>query len=245
LERDHRVLAQLLRPGLAVLDIGCGTGAITAGIARAVGPEGFVLGVDRDAGHIELAREEHGAQENLHFEDGDATSLDYRARFDIVTAARTLQWIADPLRALSAMRQSSKPNGLIVVLDFNHTKNQWEPRPPAEFQRFYRAFLDWRQANRWDNEIGDRLPDLFRAAGLADVESCIQDEVVEREDADFESRGALWADVIESVGPQIASAGFLTEDELRETRVSYAPWAKTDMIQQTLSMRAVVGKVPA
>ena len=34
LEIDHRVLAGVLRPGMSVLDVGCGTGAITAGIAR-------------------------------------------------------------------------------------------------------------------------------------------------------------------------------------------------------------------
>ena len=38
LGEDHAVLAALLRPGMTVLDVGCGTGAITRGIARAVSP---------------------------------------------------------------------------------------------------------------------------------------------------------------------------------------------------------------
>ncbi len=87
LQRDHRCLATLLRPDIAVLDIGCGTGAITSGIARAVGTQGHVVGVDRDAGLSELARREHGTLTNLHFENGDATNLNFRSQFDIVTAA--------------------------------------------------------------------------------------------------------------------------------------------------------------
>ncbi len=94
LQRDHRCLATLLRPGIAVLDIGCGTGAITAGIAEAVGSQGYVIGVDRDAGLLELARKQHGTIPHLRFELADATNLNFRWQFDIVTAARTLQWIA-------------------------------------------------------------------------------------------------------------------------------------------------------
>ena len=53
--RDHRVLAARLSPGLSVLDVGCGTGAITKGIAEAVGPGCLVVGVDRDPAHVDRA----------------------------------------------------------------------------------------------------------------------------------------------------------------------------------------------
>src|SRR3954447_17813297 len=88
LERDHRCLAELLRPGLSVLDVGCGTGAITAGTAKAVGPHGHVVGVDRDEALLELARTEHALLPNLRFESGNVTSFRFRGQFDIVTAAR-------------------------------------------------------------------------------------------------------------------------------------------------------------
>lgn len=243
LQRDHRHLARLLRPGLAVLDIGCGTGAITSGIARAVGPQGYVVGVDRDVGLLELARREHGTLANLHFDTGDATTLSFRGRFDIVTAARTLQWIAEPGLAVLNMRQAAKPPGMLVVLDYSHARNEWKPDPPVEFSRFYRAFLAWRQANQWDNEMADRLPELFRSAGLVDVESHFQDEVVGRGEPEFAERTALWSEVIENVGEQIAKAGLCTESQLREARVCYESWVQTALVRQTLSMRTVTGKL--
>ena len=244
LERDHSRLAGLLRPGLSVLDIGCGTGAITAGIARAVGPGGQVAGIDRDQALIDLARAEHAGLTNLTFECGDVTAMTFRERFDIVTAARTLQWIADPAGAILKMRQAAKPGGLIVALDYNHTPNPWTPEPPPEFMRFYSAFLAWRRANHWDNEMADHLPDLFRSAGLANVESSVQDEIVERGEADFDERAAMWPGVIESVRRQLVSGGYCTELELARALESFAPWAGSVLVNQTLVMRAVTGTVP-
>ena len=243
LYRDHRRLAELLRPGLCVLDVGCGTGAITAGMARAVGTSGHVVGIDRDEVLLHLARTEHAALPNLRFEYGDATTLMFPAQFDIVTAARTLQWIADAALAITRMKQAVKPGGILVVLDYNHSTNRWDPDPPPEFQRFYQAFLTWRHANGWDNEMADHLAELFRSAGLVDVKSCIQDEIVERGETEFTERTALWSEVIGNVGGQLAIAGFLTEVQLDQARKCYDSWAITALLQQTLAMRAVTGIV--
>jgi len=243
LKRDHRRLAELLRPGLVVLDVGCGTGAITAGIANAVGPGGRVIGIDRDEALLNLAREEHAMMPNLQFECCDAATLPFRAQFDIVTAARTLQWIADPGLAISNMKQAAKAAGMLVVLDYNHATNSWAPDPPHGFQRFYRAFLAWRDANGWDNQMADHLPRLFQSAGLVDVETRIEDEVVERGGPEFVEGAALWAEVIEKLGRQIVTARFCTEFELEEARESYQAWLNAALLKQTLSMRAVTGIV--
>lgn len=63
---DHRRLTELLRPGLSVLDIGCGTGSITRGIAEAVQAGGAVLGLDRDEGHNARARSAASAARSLN-----------------------------------------------------------------------------------------------------------------------------------------------------------------------------------
>jgi SAM-dependent methyltransferase len=239
LERDHRCLAGLLRLGFSVLDIGCGTGAITAGIAQAVGPHGQVVGLDRDPVLVDLARSAHSALPNLKFDIGDGTSLSFRSQFDIVTAARTLQWIAAPALAIANMKQASKPAGMLVILDYNHADNQWEPDPPPAFQRFYSAFLAWRESNCWDNRIADHLPELFRSAGLANVETHLQDEVTERGELEFVERSALWSEVIDNVGAQIISAELCTRHEWEEARDTYRAGVKTELVKQTLVMRAV------
>jgi SAM-dependent methyltransferase len=244
LQRDHRHLAKLLGPGLSVLDVGCGTGAITAGIAQAVGQDGLVVGLDRDAGLLEIARQQHGAVSNLRFEEGDAAIMNFAAPFDVVTAARTLQWVAEPGNAVMKMRQATKHSGLVVVLDYNHAQNDWKPKPPAEFMFFYEAFLRWREKNGWDNEMADHLPELFRAAGILHVQSHWQDEVVERGDPEFEGSTAIWGDVIGTIGERLTQAGVLTAGQLREASECYAPWVQKSLIRQTLVLRTVVGQVP-
>lgn len=244
LQRDDRRLADLLRPGMAVLDVGCGTGAITVGIARMVGLEGQVLGLDRDDSLLAIARQEHQGVDNLSFQNGDVLSMRFEGRFDIVTAARMLQWIGEPDRAIRRMRDAAKTGGYIVVLDYNHEDNSWAPAPPAEFGRFYRAFLEWRTANKWDNRIADRLPRLLHLAGATDVRIHLDDEIVERGDPNFFVAAAIWSHVIQSIGPQIVRAGFLGEHERFQAEERYQQYLQTSLQRQMLSMRTAVGRVP-
>ena len=120
------------------------------------------------------------------------------------------------------MKKSAKPAGIVLVLDYNHGQNEWEPDPPNECKIFYRAFLAWRQANCWDNEIADHVPELFRSAGLVDIETHVQDEIVERGEPDFAERTALWSEVIQNIGSQISAGGFCTQSQLREAQRRYA-----------------------
>ena len=248
LQRDHRRLVQLLRPGMRVLDVGCGTGAITAGIARAVGPGGFVVGLDRDEGNLAVARQELGVTGNLTFKVGDLLAQDFETcfetPFDLATAARTLLWISQPDRALEHMKKVVRPGGRVVVLDYSLEDVQWEPEPPRAFQTFYRAFLDWRTANRWDNAIAKSLPALFAVAGLTGVEVHRCDEVVQRGAPDFFDAYAsgIWLNVIQSVGPHLTASGFLDEKLRSSAEEQYARYVETALERQTQFAVTVEGQ---
>ena len=245
LRRDHAVLAGLLLPGMAVLDVGCGTGAITKGIAETVGPSGTVIGVDRDTGLLDLARVQCGALPNLRFEEGDATSLTFDARFDIVTAARTLQWIADLGAAIDGMARAVRPGGLLVILDYNHTLNGWAPGPPPAFVEFYTRFLAWREANGWDNRVANRLPALLEERGLQDVRFEVRDVTTARGDDDFDEQTEIWVEVIDRLGPAMEAAGQCDTTLIEDARHCFDRWRRTDLVCQTLSMSATVARLPS
>ena len=227
---------------MSVLDVGCGTGAITVGIARAVGSGGLVVGLDRDAGMIDLAREQHGGEANLRFEVGDVLDLASKESFDVVAAARTLQWVSNPGLAVSGMANVTKSGGMVVVLDYKHSQNRWEPEAPVEFRVFYAAFLKWREQNGWDNGMGDHLPSLFERAGLVEGESWEADQVAERGCAGFGEKVELWPRVIENIGTKLIEAKYIDEGLLHSARIRFEDFALNTLKTQVLAMKSVVGR---
>lgn len=238
----HRRLAEILRPGMSVLDVGCGTGAITRGIAEAVGPSGRVVGVDVNPSLIARARQAHGGVPGLAFEVADLFHLPYHDEFDVVTAARVLQWLADPLGALRALTHTARPGGLVLVLDYDHERAAWAPEPPDSMRAFYAAFLGWRAEAGMDNALADHLPALFAAAGLEDVTSTVQDEVSRRGDPDFAARLGMWAEVAATRGHQMVADGAVSESERARAEAEYREWVGRGARSQTLYLRAVEGR---
>lgn len=244
LETANRRLAALLRPGVSVLDVGCGTGAITRGIAGAVGPQGRVVGVDVNASMIDKARAAHGNVPGLSFEVADVHALPSAGAFDIVAASRVLQWLADPGAALRAMAVAAKPGGRVVVLDYNHEKAAWTPEPPPTLRGFYAAFLAWRAAAGMDNAIADHLGDLFARAGLGDLVTTDQHEITRRGDADFETRAGIWAAVAATRGQQMVADGAISEPERRAAEADYRAWLGAVGVSHVQYLLAVEGVRP-
>jgi len=243
LARDQRRLAQRLAPGLAVLDVGCGTGAITRGIAEAVAPGGRVVGVDVSEALIVAARREHGAVPGLAFELHDVYRLPFRDAFDVVTAARVLQWLARPADAITAMSRAARPGGRVLVLDFNHDKLALEPAPPAAARAFLAAFLRWRAEAGMDNAMADHLADLFARAGLRDVVVSPQHEVARRGEPDFEARAGIWADVAASRGHQMVADGAIDETGRAAAEAELRAWAASTATAHAMYLLAVEGIV--
>jgi demethylmenaquinone methyltransferase/2-methoxy-6-polyprenyl-1,4-benzoquinol methylase len=121
-----------LKPGGSALDIACGSGKLTAVLARIAGRGGRVVGLDFSPQMLEIARRQHPG---IEFLEGDALSLPFDdATFDASTIAFGLRNLADPIRGLREMLRVVKPEGRPVVLEF--------VRPPENFVgTAYRLYL--------------------------------------------------------------------------------------------------------
>jgi trans-aconitate methyltransferase len=104
-------LVALLAPeaGERILDLGCGTGALTAEIAER-GAE--ILGVDRSEEMISQARKKFPA---LKFEALDARELRFNAEFDAVFSNAVLHWISEAEQVIARVAQALKPGGRFVA----------------------------------------------------------------------------------------------------------------------------------
>src|SRR5262245_8524484 len=153
LTNSHPTLLRVLKPGMSVLDVGCGPGTLTTEIARRVDPAA-VVGMDANPEMIRAAEEASppGAIPNLIFYAGDIQESDWHEEWDVVNAARTLQWIPDAIGALRQMARAAVSGGLVVLLDVDHTRAEWSD-PPESWTQFHTAFLAWREGCRLDNAI--------------------------------------------------------------------------------------------
>jgi SAM-dependent methyltransferase len=121
-----------LRPGMSVLDCGCGPGSISLGLAEAVA-NGEVVGIDIQTAQVDRARAlaaERGVT-NVRFEVGSVDELPFpNASFDAAFAMTVMEHVREPLRALREMKRVLKPGGVVGIADDDGATVLWEPRTP-------------------------------------------------------------------------------------------------------------------
>ncbi len=133
-ENSAAYLLARLQPGDRVLDVGCGPGTITAGLAARV-PDGEVVAIDMAGDVLDAARQAADAagQGNVRFEPGDVYRLGYAdGTFDVVHAHQVLQHLADPAAALREMRRVARPGGLVAARDGDYGGMLWYPDDPGD-----------------------------------------------------------------------------------------------------------------
>ena len=106
-----------MQAGDAILDLGCGTGELSAYLAELVGPEGKVLGVDPDRERLLLAEQSYGEVKNLSFVEGSALNFPGigSESYDIIFSNYVVHWIPDKQELFKNMFESLKSGGKIAV----------------------------------------------------------------------------------------------------------------------------------
>ncbi|XP_078375215.1 demethylmenaquinone methyltransferase-like [Oculina patagonica] len=105
------------QPGDAILDLGCGTGELSAYIAELVGPKGYVVGVDPDLNRLQLAKEAHRSVKNLTFAKGNSDNFEGMGseKYDIIFLNHVFHWIPNKHQALKNIFSSLKAGGKMAM----------------------------------------------------------------------------------------------------------------------------------
>ena len=160
-----------LRPGVRVLDVGCGSGELTRWMAELAGPA-EVVGVDVDLTVLSIARDrwsEHPAAPRFVLADAAALPPAL-GRFDVVYARFLLSHQTDPLSVLRELRELCRPGGVVAVEDVDIPAMFCEPRSAA-YDRATELYCRAAVARGADPRLGPRLAALFDEAGFERVEA--------------------------------------------------------------------------
>ncbi len=241
LEKDFSTLVPVLKKGMRVLDVGCGTGAITLGIAKRVGERGQVIGIDRSKDLIEEGKALFDFPDNLEFIVAPIFEYEPKEKFDLIVSARVLQWLDNPQAALLKMKTWLKPTGQISILDYNHEALAWNSAPPKSMQLFYQGFLDWRSNMGLNNAIAEELPDYFEKAGLTQIEIISANEIYNKGAANFLHKAGIWIEVAKGVGKKMVTEGFVTEELRLQAMEEHQHWIETKAEQMVMKLKEVRG----
>jgi ubiquinone/menaquinone biosynthesis C-methylase UbiE len=241
LENDFSSLIPLIKKGMEVLDVGCGSGPITKGIAERVGSDGNVIGLDINTDLIAMAKNKFTEESNLTFVNQSLFDFNPDKKFDLIVSARTLQWLSNPIDALVKIKSMLNQGGIVSILDYNHEKIQWQPAIPASMQLFYSRFLDWRHDAGMNNCIADDLADMFASVELINITIEDADEMDSVEEVNFIETAGIWNKVVEMRGPQLVQDGYITEGEIVSAFNDYSQWLEEEGQSMDMYLRAVTG----
>lgn len=155
-----------IRPGMRVLDIGCGAGDATFVAAELVGPDGSVLGVDRSPDALARARlraEQHGLTQ-VQFIEGDIHDPAPGGPFDAIVERGALWLVPDPAVVLRQQATVLRPGGLVVPIEADLSMIRSLPEYPLGTQ--IKSWLVEAFARAGLTMLGPQLWAIAREAGL-------------------------------------------------------------------------------
>jgi ubiquinone/menaquinone biosynthesis C-methylase UbiE len=224
-DKDAAFFLPLLRPGMRLLDVGCGPGSITGGLARRVAP-GETIGIDASQSVIETARSlADPASTNLTFEVGSIYESRFAPEsFDAVFAHQVLQHLRRPVDALAQMRNLVKPGGIVGVRDVDWGSMIFYPENEG-MRRFLRMYYELARRNGGEPNAGRHMRRWFREAGFGETRittstTSYADAAATHEWADTYAERTLHS----NLGEKALEYGIATRADLESMAAAWRAW---------------------
>ncbi len=218
-----RFFLPYLKPGMHLLDCGCGPGAITLGLAEKLTP-GPVIGIDIETSQVQLATRAAEAKQiiNVQFEAASVYDLPYEDNsFDAVFASALLGNLETPQQAVVEMYRVLKPGGVAGFHEFDHEGDLFYPLNPT-LTKSTELYERLRQHIGHDPAGGRRLKEWLSRAAFDLLDLGASFEMFEP--ADF-AKGSI-ALFQGEMGNQMKVLGWIDDEGLAEIPRMWADMAK-------------------
>ncbi|MDQ3665414.1 MAG: class I SAM-dependent methyltransferase [Acidobacteriota bacterium] len=156
--------------GMKVLDAGCGAGDVAFLAAELVGPQGAVLGVDKDPHVIETARKRSSEARlsYVSFVEGDVCSVALDSEFDALVGRLILMYLTDPVPIVRKLSGYLRPGGIVAFQEADWTHKPTTLPPSRCAQQIYDWMLQCFHMAGVETQMGLKLYQVFLDAGLSE-----------------------------------------------------------------------------
>lgn len=214
---EHLVQLVSPQPGDRALDIGCGRGAAVWPLAKAVGTQGFVTGIDLAPRMIAAtaadARNRGLDHVDLHVMDAASPGLPADT-YDVITSSLVVFFLPDPVAALGRWHDLMVPGGRLAISTFGERDPLWVALDEVFTPYLPPQMLDARASGtRGPFASNEGVAALLTGAGLVEVETATLQVPAVFADADHwftwswsHGQRAMWEAVPEPDRPQVRAA---------------------------------------
>jgi SAM-dependent methyltransferase len=194
-----------IAPGMRVLDLGCGDGALSMAAASLVGPAGEVVGVDRDAELVERATARAAASElaNIEFVASELRMFEPPGTFDAFIGRFVLMHLADPSASLRRLTPALRHGGAVAFVELDWVAARTVPSVPLVEDTLALIRDSLRRAGI-ATDLGPRLWRIYRTIGIREIDVRIETRA---EPAPAPHACELIAETVRSILPLVERFG--------------------------------------
>ncbi|MGB3470196.1 MAG: class I SAM-dependent methyltransferase, partial [Erythrobacter sp.] len=177
-----------IEPGMRVLDVGCGTGDLSRVVAEFAGPDGAVVGIDRDADALLKAQNVPGGENAapINYLTFDlSTELPALGKFDAIVGRRVLMYLADAKETLDRLAEVASPGAVVAFQEHGRAHLPFASVELSAHRRLYEWLWDTVTAEGGDVYLAFKLRRLLREIGASDVQQRVEVIVLPDEGASF------------------------------------------------------------
>lgn len=179
-EREHMIKDLHLKRGSKIVDAGCGPGLWTPLLARAVGPEGRIVGVDLSVEALVTARQRSRGQwyeEQVSYKQAPMERLPVASgSVQAIFSANVSQYLAKPTETFAALGHYLLPGGQLAIKDIDFGTLRFSNIDSALQARVFQAREKWEKMRAEqgflfeDSWVGSKLAGYLREAGYENVQ---------------------------------------------------------------------------